>query len=179
LLRSAARLWIVDDAPIKADAIVILGGGLDTRPTEAARLYHAGFATRILVMQPEPSRVTELGLVIDYYSLTRTLLEMDKVPAEAIVPLPQAVTSTFDEAHALTTWARANNAHQFLVPTELFHTRRARWILRRMLNQPGDDIRIIPINPKEYTTANWWRQEQGLIDFQNEMVKFGMYLCRY
>jgi uncharacterized SAM-binding protein YcdF (DUF218 family) len=179
LLRGAARLWIVDDAPARADAIVILGGGLDSRPTEAARLYHQGLAPRILVMQPELSRVTRMGLVIDYYSLTRTLLLMDKVPAEAIVPLPQSVRSTFDEANALATWARANNAHQFLVPTDLFHTRRARWILRRILNQPEDDIRMIPTNPKDYTAADWWQQEEGLVDFQNEMVKFGMYLCRY
>jgi len=48
LLRGAARLWIVADAPAKADAIVILGGGLDSRPAEAARLFHAGFAQRIL-----------------------------------------------------------------------------------------------------------------------------------
>lgn len=179
LLQGAADLWMVDDVPIAADAIVILGGNLDTRPTEAARLYHAGFAPRILVMQPELTRVNELCLVIDYYSLTRTLLEMDRVPAEAIIPLPQRVTSTFDEARALAVWARANNARRFLVPTELFHTRRARWILRRKLDQPDDEIRMIPINPKYYTAADWWRTEQGLMDFQNEMVKFGMYLCRY
>src|SRR5689334_20408445 len=52
LLRGVAHLWIVADAPAKADAIVILGGGLDSRPTEAARLFHAGYAPRILVMQP-------------------------------------------------------------------------------------------------------------------------------
>lgn len=179
LLRGTARLWIVADAPAKADAIVILGGGLDSRPTEAARLFHAGFAQRILVMQPEPTRVNELGLVIDYYSLTRALLEKDNVPADAIIALPQTVTSTFDEARALTNWAKQNNAHHFLIPTELFHTRRARWILRQKLSEPGDDIRMIPINPKHYTAADWWQHEEGLIDFQNELIKFGMYLCRY
>lgn len=179
VLRGVAQVWIVSDAPEKADAIVILGGGLDSRPVEAARLYHAGYAPRILVMRPEPTRVNELGLLIDYYSLTRTLLEMDHVPAEAIVALPQTVTSTFDEAKALAAWARANNAHRFLTPTEIFHTRRARWILRRTLNQPDDDIRMIPIPHKRYTADNWWKQEQGMIDFQNEIIKFGMYLCRY
>lgn len=179
LLRGAANLWIVADAPVKADAIVILGGGLDSRPTEAARLFHAGYAPRILVMQPEPTQVTELGLLVDYYSLTRSLLERDHVPAEVIIPLPQMVTSTFDEARALANWARQNNAHHFLVPTELFHTRRARWILRRKLNEAGDEIRMIPINPKRYVAENWWQHEEGLIDFQNELIKFRMYLCRY
>lgn len=179
MLRGLAHWWIVADAPARADAIVVLGGNLDTRPAEAARLYHAGFAPRILVMQPEPTRVNELGLVINYSALTRTLLEMDKVPAEAITPLPQTVTSTFDEARALAAWASANNAHRFLVPTELFHTRRARWILHRTLADADDDIRMIPINPKHYAADDWWRHEEGLMDFQNELIKFGMYLCRY
>jgi uncharacterized SAM-binding protein YcdF (DUF218 family) len=179
LLRSVAHLWIVADAPVKADAIVILGGGLDSRPTEAARLYHAGFAPRILVMQPEPTRVNELGLVVDYASLTRTLLEMDHVPADAIIPLVPNVTSTIEEARALAAWASANNAHRFLIPTDLFHTRRARWILQRKLCEPSDDIRMIPVNPKRYTASDWWQHEEGLIDFQNEIIKFGMYLCRY
>lgn len=179
LLHGAAQWWIVSDAPEKADAIVILGGGLDSRPVEAARLYHAGYAPRILVMRPEPTRVNELGLLIDYCSLTCTLLEMDGVPAEAIVTLPETVTSTFDEAKSLANWARANNAHRFLTPTEIFHTRRARWILRRTLNQPEDDIRMIAIPHKYYDASNWWKNERGLMDFQNELVKFGMYLCRY
>lgn len=179
MLRGVAHLWIVADAPVKADAIVILGGGLDSRPTEAARLYHAGFAPRILVMQPEPTRVNELGLVVDYASLTRTLLEMDHVPADAIIPLVPNVTSTIEEARALAAWASANNAHRFLIPTDLFHTRRARWILRRKLCEPSDDIRMIPVNPKRYTASDWWQHEEGLIDFQNEIIKFGMYLCRY
>ena len=44
-------------------------------------------------MQPEPTKVIELGLVIDYYSLTRTLLERDNVPADAIIALHECVRS--------------------------------------------------------------------------------------
>lgn len=179
ILQGLARSWIVADSPTQADAIVVLGGGLDSRPYDAARLYHEGWAPRILVMQPEPTKVNELGLVIEYASLTRKLLEMDNVPDSAIVVLPQTVTSTFDEAKVLTAWAKENNAHRFLTPTELFHTRRARWILRRQLQESGADVSMIPINPKRYTAANWWKTEEGLIDFQNEVIKFTLYLCRY
>lgn len=179
LLQGLAGWWIVSDAPVQADAIVILGGGLDSRPFDAARLFHEGHARRILVMQPEPTKVNELGLLIDYATLTRILLERENVPASAIVVLPQTVTSTFDEAKVLAAWARENNAHRFLTPTELFHTRRARWILRRQLREIGADVSMIAINPKRYTAANWWRTEQGLIDFQNEAIKFAWYFFRY
>jgi uncharacterized SAM-binding protein YcdF (DUF218 family) len=179
LLRGAAHLWIVSDAPSQADAIVILGGGLDTRPAEAARLYHRGLAPRILVMQPDPSTVEKLGLIIDHAALTRRLLEIDQVPAEAIIPLEPIVTSTFEEANLLAAWAKQNNAHRFLVPTELFHTRRQRWILRRQLQPLGVDVQMIALNHKKYTADDWWQTEEGLIDFENEAVKFAMYLCRY
>ncbi len=179
LLQGLAGWWIVSDAPAQADAIVILGGGLDSRPFDAARLFHEGRAPRILVMQPEPTKVNELGLLIDYATLTRTLLEREQVPPSAIIVLPQTVTSTFDEAKVLAVWAKEHNAHRFLTPTELFHTRRARWILRRELQETSAEVSLIAINPKRYTAANWWQTEQGLMDFQNEVIKFIWYRFRY
>jgi len=179
LLRGVAHWWIVADAPVKADAIVILGGGLEWRSAEAARLYHAGLAPRILVMQPTPTKINQLGLLIDNGAMTRALLQVANIPADAVITLPQVVTSTFDEVRALTEWANQNNAHRFLVPTDMFHTRRARWILRRKLGDPSNDIRMIPVATRYYTADDWWQHEEGLIDFQNEIIKFGMYLCRY
>jgi hypothetical protein len=39
LLRGAADLWIVSDPVTPADAVVVLGGGIDMRPFVAADLY--------------------------------------------------------------------------------------------------------------------------------------------
>jgi len=64
-------------------------------------------------MQPEPTAGHRIGVGHRLLSLTRTLLEMDSVPANAIIALPQTVTSTFDEARVLTDWAKQNNAHLF------------------------------------------------------------------
>ena len=41
LLRGLADVWIATEPMVEADAIVILGGGLETRPFEAAKLAHA------------------------------------------------------------------------------------------------------------------------------------------
>jgi uncharacterized SAM-binding protein YcdF (DUF218 family) len=106
-------------------------------------------------------------------------LELDQVPADAIIPLEPTVTSTFDEANLLSAWAKQNHAHRFLVPTELFHTRRQRWVLRRQLHPVGAEVQMIALNHKKYTADNWWQTEEGLVDFELETVKFAMYLCRY
>ena len=54
LLRGAARAWVVNDQLTRADVIVVLGGGMETRPFEAARLYHLGLAPKILLTATKP-----------------------------------------------------------------------------------------------------------------------------
>src|SRR4051812_8257198 len=64
LLGGLADAWIANDNLVKADAIVILGGGLETRPAEAARLYQKGLAPRILVLNLRSNATDQLGITI-------------------------------------------------------------------------------------------------------------------
>lgn len=179
LLKGVANLWIVSEEPVPADAIVILGGGLELRTQKAANLYHAGLAKKILVMQPERTKVNKLGLIVDQAALTVQLLELENVPENAIVLIEPEVTSTFEEAEALTSWTKANHARLLLAPTDLFHTRRARWILQRKLKEEGVEVKMIAVPLKKYTAENWWQTEAGVIDFQNEIIKFVVYRWRF
>jgi uncharacterized SAM-binding protein YcdF (DUF218 family) len=72
LLTGAAKAWMVNDPPVKADAIVVLGGGAQFRPFEAARLYHAGLAPAILVMNSELRATDRLGVTIPEAELYTT-----------------------------------------------------------------------------------------------------------
>ncbi|MDX2041068.1 MAG: YdcF family protein [Acidobacteriota bacterium] len=179
LLRGVAHLYIVSDSPAPADAIVILGGGVELRSLKAAELYHAGFAKQILVMQPERTELNTLGLIVDQAELAIQLLKLKNVPDSAIVRLEREVTSTLEEADALAAWAQANNAHSLLVTTDIFHTRRARWILNRKLQAIGVDVRMMAVPQKKYSADNWWQTEAGVIDFQNEVIKFALYRWRF
>ncbi len=58
LLRGAANLWVVSDPITPADAVVVLGGGVDVRPFAAADLYEKGVINRILVSRPRVSYCT-------------------------------------------------------------------------------------------------------------------------
>jgi len=179
LLRGIGQLWVVNDELAQADAIVILGGGLENRTVLAARLYHEGWAKQILVMQPERTKITRLDIIADQAALTKKLLLVEKVPESAIVFVEPEVTSTFEEAQALAAWSKEHQAHSLLAPTDLFHTRRARWILQRYLKDSGAEVRMIAVPLRRYNGDNWWQTEQGLIDFQNEIVKFALYKWRY
>ena len=64
LLTGLAGAWVVNDPVAKADAIVILGGGLENRPFAAAKLFHDGVAPRILYMDVRLSPAEEMGITL-------------------------------------------------------------------------------------------------------------------
>src|SRR5689334_10373924 len=57
ILTGAANLWVVSDQPLApADAIVVLGGGLEMRPSAAAAYFREHLAPRILVANVSGAR---------------------------------------------------------------------------------------------------------------------------
>jgi uncharacterized SAM-binding protein YcdF (DUF218 family) len=179
LLRRATAAWIVNDPATNADAIVILGGGLEYRPFAAARLYKAGIAPKILITQPQLPPTAELGLTVPEFVTARLVLLSNGVPETAIQMLGTNVTSTRDEALALKNWACRTKAHSVIIPTELFHTRRARWIFQKALRGTDVKVHAVAVDPPRYTATNWWQVEDGLIAFQNEIVKSLYYHLKY
>ncbi|WP_009959388.1 YdcF family protein [Verrucomicrobium spinosum] len=179
LLRTAARTWVVDDPVLKADAIVVLGGGRDWRPFTAADMYLAGQSTVVLVTQPEKSPSQNLLQQPSEAEINTTVLTKKGVPSTAIRPLGQNVTSTRDEALALRDWVIAHQAKDILIPTDPFHTRRARWIFQRALEGTGATVHVRAIPHPRYSETDWWRHEDGFIAFQTELAKSLYYLLNY
>jgi uncharacterized SAM-binding protein YcdF (DUF218 family) len=179
LLRGAASAWIVNDPLAKADVIVVLGGGPETRPFEAAKLYHQGLAARILIMQPKPGPASVLGLIPSEAELTRRILINRGVPASALVILRNEVTSSYEESMALLDWVKTNAIKSVIIPTDIFHTRRVRWLYRKELNNTGIQVRVEAVPVLEYTARDWWRSEHGVVAFQNEVLKFVYYRIKY
>jgi uncharacterized SAM-binding protein YcdF (DUF218 family) len=179
LLRGAASAWIVNDPLTKADAIVVLGGGLETRPFEAARLYQQKYADKILIMNVRLSPTTRLGITSPEKDITHQLLLKLGVPASDVVDLGAGVASTFDESMAVRDWTRSNAIKCLIIPTDLFHSRRVRWLFRKQLKSSGVRVIVESIAARDYTAADWWRHEDGLIAFQSEIIKFVYYRLKY
>lgn len=179
LLREAARTWIVNEPLTNADAIVVLGGGPATRPFAAAKLFHAGLAPKILLTNPQPAPATQLGLMPTEAELERRELLQLKVPADDIVVAPKYVNSTYDEAVAVRDWARTNAIHRLIIPTDDFQTRRARWVFRKELRPLGVQVLLQAVPVREFAVTNWWQREQGVVAFQNEVLKYAYYRVKY
>ena len=179
LLQGAAQLWIVSDRVTAADAVAVLGGGLDTRPFAAAKYYHQRLASRILVAETRTRPAEEIGAVASDAQAGRQVLLKLGVPAEAVENFGSGLASTFDEAQALRAWAERTRARSLIVPTEIFSSRRVRWMLERAFE--GSDVRVqVPaVEDPYYTRADWWLDVRGLVAFQNEVIKYVYYRCTY
>jgi uncharacterized SAM-binding protein YcdF (DUF218 family) len=179
LLRGLANAWIVNDPLTKADVIVVLGGGFETRPFAAARLLSLGLAPRILLMNPKPSEASKLGLIPTEANLDRAMLLKKSVPDSCIVITPEIVNSTYEESVAVGDWARTNAVHNLIVVTDTFHTRRVRWVFCKRLSPLGIHVAVDAVPVREFSTTNWWQDERGIVAFQNEVLKYAYYRIKY
>ena len=177
-LRGAADLWIVSDEPAPADAIAVLGGGLEYRPFAAADYYRRGLAPKILVSNVGATPAERLGVLQSHVRANSEVLQKLGVPAAAIEPFGDHLSDTFAEAVALHEWAVRNGARRIIVPTDIFAARRLHWTLHHVFG--NDAVTLVPaLNPPEYQRDNWWRNERGIIGFQNEVMKYLYYRLKY
>ncbi len=102
----------VDDGPVKADVVVVLGGGSHDRPERAAELFKEHAAPRILV--------SGLGDCTIY----RRALMAAGVPSRAIQMEDQSRTSK-ENAIFTVKLLRAQRAHHVILVTSWYHSRRA------------------------------------------------------
>jgi uncharacterized SAM-binding protein YcdF (DUF218 family) len=152
---------------------------MDVRPFAAADLYKRGFAPRILIANIMRDPLERMQLWPGQTALTRQLLLKLGVPADAIVEFGDEVSSTYEEARAVLDWAKSSGAKTVIIPTDFFPTRRIRWTFQHEVAPAGVRIIVHAIKPRGYGLDDWWRDERGLIDFQNEVIKFIYYRLNY
>jgi uncharacterized SAM-binding protein YcdF (DUF218 family) len=178
VLRTAADLWIVSDPVGPADAVAVFGGGIDDRPFAAAEYYHRGLVKKVLVSNVRESLTEVLGVLLPHATANRAVLLKLGVPEAAIETFGANLANTHEEALALRDWAVRTGAHSIFVPTEIFAARRVRWTLDRVFGD-GAVIHVPALDPPEYRRDDWWRDEKGIIAFQNEVLKYVYYRLKY
>jgi uncharacterized SAM-binding protein YcdF (DUF218 family) len=177
LLRSAADIWIVSDQPAPADAVAVFGGGVETRPFAAARYYKDGLVKKILLSDSRVGAAAQLGAVMSDAADREVLLKLG-VPKSDIETFGSGLANTHQEALALRDWADRMHVRSIIVPTEIFSTRRVRWMLHHAFGD-GFAILVPALDPPNYRRDDWWRHSEGIITFQNEVLKYLYYRLKY
>jgi uncharacterized SAM-binding protein YcdF (DUF218 family) len=179
VLHGAANLWVISDEAAPADAVAVLGGGVEVRPFAAAEYYRKGLINKILVADVRSRRTEDIGVVLSHVSLNRRVLMRLNVPESAIENFGDKVSNTNEEAIALREWAVRNSARRLIVPTEEFSARRVRWIMQRAFAGTGIDVRVPGLVDPDLSRAEWWKDEKGVVAFQNEVIKYVYYRVKY
>lgn len=170
-LAGAIQAWVVNDPVELADAVFVLGGGAQYRSFEAVRLHREGHAAKVLFPHIKPGADEPDTTVGRETVLIGKVLDHHAIPAAARGEIGRNVTSTRDEIAALRAWADAAQARVVLVPTDPFHTRRLKALARAHFAGSATRVLVTVVNPPGYRWQEWWRDEQGFLSFQNELVK--------
>jgi uncharacterized SAM-binding protein YcdF (DUF218 family) len=165
ILRLAAQTWIVEDPLDKADALIVLGDDnfYADRATRGAQLFREGKAPVIVAsgrrLRPN-ARIAEL--------MEHDLIERG-VPRERIVRFVHDADSTVEEARALTRIVKERKWHSVIVVTSNFHTRRARYVFRRVF-PPGVDVRIASARDGDFDPEHWWEKRKATKELTKEFA---------
>lgn len=177
ILTEVARFLSVRDPLRRADAIFVFGGDPDIRPYAGAALYRRGLAPLVLVPGMETGRLAAQGLIPTQTELFQRVLRKEGVPGSAIMVLemPGGTSSTTEDAEVLRAWALRTGARRIIAVTTTYHTRRARYALRRALKGMGVQVMMDGAPARGFTERDWWQAESGLTTYVNEYIKLVRY----
>jgi uncharacterized SAM-binding protein YcdF (DUF218 family) len=106
------QILTVDSGPVKAEVLVILGGGSTERPRRAAELFHAGEAPRLLCSGEGDCRSNQRILV--NAGVPRTVIEVE---CES--------RNTSENAQRTIALLREQGVKRVIIVTSWYHSRRA------------------------------------------------------
>jgi uncharacterized SAM-binding protein YcdF (DUF218 family) len=165
LLRFAAESWVIEDPLDKADALIVLGDDnfYADRATRGAQLFREGKAPVIVAsgrrLRPNAG-IAEL--------MEHDLVERG-VPRDKIVRFIHDGDSTLEEAEALAGLVKGKKWHSVIVVTSNFHTRRARYIFRRIFPQ-GMEVRVASARDGDFDPEHWWEKRKSIKELTKEFA---------
>ena len=172
LMRLAGEGLVVEDQLVRSDAIILLSDDnfYADRATRAAELYRQNLAPTVVAsgvrLRPYAG-ISEL--------MTHDLVERG-VPKERVVPFPQDADNTREEAEALKTLARQKGWKSVIIVTSNYHTRRARYIFRKVF--PGDiKVAMASARDADFDPSNWYEHRRARQRFEHEVL--GLFLAHW
>jgi uncharacterized SAM-binding protein YcdF (DUF218 family) len=159
--------WLVVEDPLqKADAIIVLGGTMYERPLEAVDVHKAGWAPRIYLFR-QVADFGETQLIARGVPYLREIdIQVDVlrrlgVDPDAIHVLNEA-GHTAEEAAQLFELAAREKFARLIIVTSKQHTRRARLVMTRRLDDLGVQVIMRASRYDRSDVERWWANRSTL-----------------
>jgi uncharacterized SAM-binding protein YcdF (DUF218 family) len=165
ILRFTAESWIIEDPLDKADALIVLGDDnfYADRATRGAELFREGKAPVIVASGRRLRPGAGIAELMEHDLVERG------VPRDKIVRFAHDADSTLEEAQALAKLTTERKWRSVIVVTSNFHTRRARYIFRRVFPR-GMEVRVASARDGDFDPGHWWEKRKSLKELTREFA---------
>jgi len=159
--------WLVIEDPLqKADAIIVLGGTMYERPLEAVELLNEGWAERVFLFR-QVVDWGEASLIERQVPYTREVdLQIDVMQRLGVdrsrIALLEQANSTADEADYVFQLASRERFQRLIIITSKQHTRRARLVMNRRLDDLGVQVIVRASRFDRSDVDRWWANRSTL-----------------
>jgi uncharacterized SAM-binding protein YcdF (DUF218 family) len=165
--------WLVSEDPLqKAQFIAVLSGGMPLRALEAARLYHEGYAPKVLLTHPSEPAEAMQALEIPYLSeddYDSQILIHEGVPRDVIEILSPPIRNTADEIAAISSSLPQQVNQTVIIITSKVHTRRSRILWQRLNRGPGRAV-IHGVSDDPFNPSRWWANTNDTLAVSREIM---------
>jgi uncharacterized SAM-binding protein YcdF (DUF218 family) len=179
VLTSMAAWLDVGEKPQRCDLVLLLNGDYNTRPFVAAALVKGRWAPRVAFAKCKRSPAEIDGSIPLNEEMNFRIFQHCGLSKDDVVMLSADADTTFDEVKALSVYLDQQPAAKIAVVTEGPHTRRAKWIVEKVLGRKVERIVMITAPMDDFQANNWWRNEIGVLFILSEYAKLVFYWFRY
>jgi uncharacterized SAM-binding protein YcdF (DUF218 family) len=166
------RWLFVEDPLEKAQAIVVLSGGMPLRAQEAAKLYREGWAPEVWLTHSTEPGATLGAMGIFYVSedaYDQQVLMHEGVPSGAVRLLQPAIVNTADEIAAASGELAEERGSSVIIVTSKVHTRRVRILWHRLAARRGKAV-VRAASDDPFEPRRWWRTSHDALDVVREVL---------
>jgi hypothetical protein len=160
ILRGMASVLVADQGQQDAKFVLVVDG--DRRYDAAAALYREDPSRRVVLIEPYPTRLVQVGALPSFEAISRRELHARGVPEEAVTVIPGKARTAWEETRLLRSWLKEHPDAQLLLLCDRFGSSYRRHVLDSTL--PAGEaarVRILALPDRRYDETNWWKSRRG------------------
>jgi len=172
---SRAGYWLeaAGQAPVRADAIIVLGGNDGDRALRALGLYKEGYAPKIVLTGLERGRASPPANL----TWRAEYLVARGVPKSAL-RFEIYSENSYEEAENILDLMRKQGWRTVIAVSDPPHMRRLAWTWHRVFKGSGLTYALVASAAQWWMPGDWWRDEHSGAFVITEYIKIAYYLAK-